>query len=197
MISLSTLLSKTRANVIKIDPQARIFSDDELTTFLNEAQDKIETDLTDDLPEQQKKVNWTISAGTQEYTLLTVLPGYKKMNSIDLRQCSIDDVSDNAGVPGAYTIYGTSIYTDTIPSSSLTVSVKYSASLPTITSSVGCVLPEEYTLALAYYTAYLALESIEKKEKAMSSLQNYGQAISKLITTNNKRMQADFINYNY
>lgn len=195
--TLSTLISKTRANVIKIDPQARMFSDDELATFLNEAQDKIEVDLSDDIPEQQKKVTWNISAWVQEYVLSTVMPWYKKMNSIDLSQCGIDDVSESVWVPMSYTIYGTTLYTDVIPSSSASYVVRYSSSLPTISTYEDCVLPDEYIMALAYYAAQLALHSVEKVEKANYCFQLYTQAVTKLITNNNRRMQANFINYNY
>jgi hypothetical protein len=61
MSSLATLISKTRSNVIKIDPQARMFSDNDLAVFLNNAQKRIETDLYDDIPEQQKRATRNIS----------------------------------------------------------------------------------------------------------------------------------------
>jgi hypothetical protein len=96
MSSLASLISKARANIIKIDPKARMFSDTELTVFFNEAQDQIETDFADEIPEQQKRVIWTISAGVQEYVLNTVFPDYKKINHIDMQQCDINDVSDNS-----------------------------------------------------------------------------------------------------
>jgi hypothetical protein len=56
----------------------------------------METDFADEIPEQQKRVIWTISAGVQEYVLNTVFPDYKKINHIDMQQCDINDVSDNS-----------------------------------------------------------------------------------------------------
>lgn len=195
MSTQASLISKARSNIIKIDPQARIFSDTELSTFLNEAQDKIETDMSDDIPEQQVKVNWDISTGTQEYLMATVLPNYKKINKIDMTQCSIDEVEEVTGEPNQYTIYWTTLYTNTIPSWSKSVKIFYSKKLPDISSSEDCVLPSEYDLALCYYASYLALNSIEKTQKANDAFGMYQQAINKLITTNNRRVEYNFINY--
>lgn len=195
MSSLASLISIARSNIIKIDPKARMFSDTELTVFFNEAQEKLQTDFADEIPEQQKKIDWTISAGVQEYTLNTVFPNYKKINYIALEQCDIQDVIDNTGEPSQYCIYGTSIYTNTIPSNSKIVKCFYASYLPEIVTE--CVLPRNYDLALCYYVSYLALMSVEKNDKAMWCLQSYQQAVAKLITDNNRRMEHNFINYTY
>jgi hypothetical protein len=163
---------------------------------LNNAQKRIETDLYDDIPEQQKRATRNISTWTQEYSLSVVLPWYKKINNIALNQCGMGGVSDNTWIVSAYCIYWTSIYTNTIPSSSQSVKVLCSASLPDITTYIDCVLPESYDLPLAYYAWYLALISVEKNDKAITCLQTYGQTISDIITTNNKRQEYNFINYN-
>ena len=195
MSSLTSLISKSRANVIKIDPQARVFSDAELTTFINESQNILSTDFSDDIPEQQKKVTWSIIAWQQEYVLDTVFSLYKKINHVSMDECDISEISDGIWDASRYCIYGTTIYTDTIPSSSKSVTVFYSAALPEITSSVNCTLPTKYDLALVYYASYLALMSIEKTEKAVWCLQMYQQEITRLITDNNRRMTHNFINY--
>ena len=195
MSSQASLVSKARSNIIKIDPQARIFSDTELSVFLNEAQDKIETDMSDDIPEQQVKSTWSISTGTQEYLMSSVLPNYKKINHIDMNQCNIEEVVDSAGEPNQYCIYWTTLYTNTIPSWSKSVNIFYSKKLPDITTSEDCILPSEYDLALCYYASYLALNSVEKSQKAGEAFGMYKQAIDKLITTNNRRQTYNFINY--
>ena len=197
MSSLPTLISKARANIIKIDPQARVFSDTELSVFLNEAQNKLATDFADELPEQQKKVDRSINAGQQEYLLNTVFPNYKKINYISMQECDIAEVSDNVGDASEYCIYGTTIYTNTIPSTSKIVKAFYASYLPEITMSIDCVLSTVNDLALAYYTSYLALLSVEKNEKAMGCLQTYQQTVARLITDNNRRVEHNFINYNY
>jgi len=170
-----------------------MFSDTELTVFFNEAQDKLETDFADEIPEQQKKADWNISAGVQEYVLNTIFPEYKKINYISMEQCDIQEVLDNAWEPNQYCIYGTSIYTNTVPSNSKIVKTFYASHLPDIVTE--CVLPSNYNLALCYYASYLALMSVEKNEKAMWCLQSYQQAIAKLITDNNRRIEYNFINY--
>lgn len=172
-----------------------MFSDTELTVFFNEAQDQLETDFADEIPEQQKKVDWTISAGVQEYVLNTVFPEYKKIVYIAMEQCDIHDVSDNAGEPSQYCIYGTSIYTNTVPSNSKIVKTFYASHLPEIVTD--CVLPSNYDLTLCYYVSYLALMSVEKTDKAIWCLQTYTKAVWKLITDNNRRVEHNFINYNY
>lgn len=195
MSSQASLISKARSNIIKIDPQARIFSDTELSVFLNEAQDKLETDFSDDIPEQQTKSTWSISVWTQEYTVNSVLPNYKKINHIDMDQCSIEDIEETTGEPNRYCIYWTSIYTNSIPSSSKSVKVFYSKRLPDITGTEDCILWSEYDLALCYYASYLALNSVEKTQKANDAFGMYKQVVDKLITTNNKRQTYNFINY--
>lgn len=195
MSTQAELISLARANVIKIDPKARMFSDTDLSAFLNEAQEVLQTDMYDDIPEQQDKATWNISTGTQEYLMSVVLPWYKKINKIDMDQCNIDDISDTVWEPSRYCIYGTTIYTNTIPSASKTVKIYYSKYLPQITSTVDCVLPREYNFAMVCYASYLALLSVEKTEKARNCYQEYEQAKAKLITINNRRQLYNFINY--
>ena len=60
-----------------------------------------------------------------------------------MSQCSIDDIEETTGEPSHYCIYGTTIYTNTIPSVSKTVRVYYSKRLPEITATEACVLPVE------------------------------------------------------
>lgn len=195
MSSQSHLISVARSNIIKIDPKARMFSDTELWLFLNEAQEKLQMDMYDDIPEQQKRVVWNITTGIQEYDVETIMPWYKKMNSIDLEQCDISEITDDLWQPLSYCIYGTTMYTNTIPTASRVVKILYSAFLPEITSTLDCVLPKVYDYCLASYVAYLALLSVEKTDKAMMSIQQYENAKVKLITTNNRRQQFNFINY--
>jgi hypothetical protein len=127
--------------------------------------------------------------------LNTVFPDYKKINHIDMQQCDINDVSDNSWEPNKYSIYGASIFTNTVPNVSKTVKVFYASKLPEIVTD--CILPSNYDLALCYYVWYLALMSVEKNDKAMWCLQTYTKATAKLITDNNRRVEHNFINYNY
>lgn len=196
MITAQQLLSITRSNIIKIDPQARMFSDDELLTFLNDAQRQLEVDAGDEVPEQQKISNWSINTGQQEYVLNTLLPNYKKILYINLPQCDINDISDNLWQVGSYAVYGTSIYTDTIPSTSATYKVFYACTLPEITMLDWCILWIEYWLALWYYAGYLALLSVEKQQKAQDCYGQYKQEVARLVKNIFSRQQYNFINYN-
>ena len=197
MSSQSVLVSKARSNIIKIDPKARMFSDDELSLFLNEAQDKLEQDFSDDIPEQETISIWNILQWVQSYQMSIVLPDYKKINRIDMDQWNIEDITDSAWQPNKYCIYGTNLYVVSVPSVWKTVKVFYSKKLPEISSTQECVLWSEYDLALCYYASYLALNSVEKTQKASDSFGMYKSALDKLITTNNRRQTNQFINYQY
>jgi len=185
MTELTNLRSKLRSQYIKIDPNAKVWNNDTLDGYLNDAQDQLTADLNNKIPEQEESGTLTTTSGTETYDLPE---GFVVIDKVALGTQWVRKTSKSATIlksssnsqPSQYYLYGGKIGFYPIPDSAYSFEYTYYKELPTITSTEDCALPSSYDSALCSYAAYLAFNGVSKDVKADRMFANYTNQLTKL-----------------
>lgn len=203
MSTLTSLRSTARDLFIKIDPNAKVRSNDVIDSLINMGYVQVQTDGNNERREQQTEATFSTVVGQQTYSLSTNAPSFLKITAVIYNQTPLSKIyredifrtnnTTNSGTPMWYYIYGANVWLYPIPSAVDTVTLLYCKSLPTITSVVDSILPSDFDRAICEYAAYMACNSVEKTDKARMFLWDYTLAMSTLLS----RYKMDDINYTY
>lgn len=126
-----------------------------------------------------------IIAWTQEYTLPSLFLKLQTVtfNNIALFRAERKKIIENGtvtstGSPIYYYIKGNEIWLYPIPNISWTLSVEYTALLPTITTSEDSQAPELLDQAIAYKAVVILFKQVQKIQEAQVREQEYQQEIN-------------------
>ena len=190
MSTLTSLRSTARDLFIKIDPNAKVRSNDVIDSLINMGYVQVQTDGNNERREQQTESTFSTVVGQQTYSLSTYAPSFLKITAVIYNETPLNKIFredilrsssvTNSGSPIGYYIYGANIGLYPIPSAVDTVTALYCKSLPTITTSQDSLLPSDFDRAICEYAAYMACNSVEKTDKARMFLWDYTLAMSML-----------------
>lgn len=176
--TLQDLRLLTRSTYLKIDPNAKVWSDDTLDVFINQAYHKVQSDMSFEWPEYETSVEITTVAWTETYTkpsdfvrLIWLYDDTYNLTKTSKQQTMIVRATESK--PSSYYLYGSSIGFYPVPDNAYTIDLLYYRQLPFLTSSQGSGLPYEYNQVIALYATYLMLISVEKQPKAIACLAEY------------------------
>jgi len=185
MNTLIELRVLVRTTYSKIDPHSKIWDDNTLDYYINEAYRKIQRDVWYDIPECQSSIDITTISGTTEYSKPTDLQkvigffqDWYKLTRITKEYSIRSRPTDSR--PCSYFMYWWKIWFYPTPNNSYTINLIYNRTLPKITSTVWSELPTDYDDAIASYACYLMMISVEKQAKANMALSLYMERINEL-----------------
>lgn len=191
MSTLSSLIGLTR-EYIKIDPNARVFSDSTLTNFINRAYFQLQKDWQHRWRECMDNATTPTIAGTQEYGLPTDfiasnLVRYnnqtlKKTDRLELKRWNNTNPM-SSGTPAFYYLYWGNLGMYPIPTTTGTIDFEYLKRLPTLSSTQDSLFPVDFDDAIALYASYIAFKSVNKADLAQMSLWDYGAVLGTLLAS--------------
>lgn len=181
VLTVTTLLDLrllTRSTYLKIDPNAKVWSDDTLDVFINQAYHKIQSDMSFEWPEYETSTTITTVAGTEMYSkpsdfvrIIGLYDDTYNLTKTTKQQTMINRATQSK--PSSYYLYGSNIGFYPLPDNAYSIDLLYYRQLPLLTSSQGSGLPYEYNQVIALYATYLMLISVEKQNKAVACLAEY------------------------
>ncbi len=182
MTSLSSLRTLTRQQY-RFDPNGRVFGNDELDGYLQQAYKHVQRELGLTLDSKQ---TLSITAGTSEYALSTSLCTIKddgvKIDTTPLGEASYEDTSGLTvqAKPTRYylreTASGLYIGFIDIPDASYTVNIFHKAYRTDLSSSQAATTPVQFDLLIALYSAYIAEYTLRgNTQNAVNKLAAYNQ----------------------
>lgn len=189
MSTLASLITLTR-EYIKIDPNARVFSDNTLTNFINRAYFQLQKDWHHEWRQCYDNATTLTIAGTQEYWLPTDFialnfVSYNNKSLIKSDRIKLKRLDSNnpmtSGTPNMYYLYGGNIWMYPIPNTTGTIDLEYLKRLPTLSSSQDSLFPADFDDAIALYASYIAFKSVNKMDLAQMSLWDYQQVLDTLF----------------
>lgn len=183
MATIATLrqlvIDNTRDPNYRVRPQATV------DRAINSAYDTIQQELEGFIDATQSTTTITTVAGQQEYTLpsdfnITQTVQYGNRALYYLTKNLIIDANQNttAGSPSYYYTRGNKFWLYPIPNEVATVSVNYTALLPTITDSVESDNPAVLDVAIAYKATVLLFKQVQKIQEAQVWEQEYQSEIN-------------------
>jgi len=189
MSTLASLITLTR-EYIKIDPNARVFSDTTLTNFISRAYFQLQKDGSHRWRECVADTNIATVAGQQDYALPAdflkadlVRYNNQWLSTTDKRKINIIQGNNTTGTPNAYYIYGANLGMYPTPNTTGTIAFSYFKRLPTITASVDSLFPVDFDDGIALYASYIAFKSVNKMDMAAASLSDYGAVLGTLLAS--------------
>lgn len=191
MSTLASLITLTR-EYIKIDPNARVFSDSTLTNFINRAYFQLQKDWKHQWRECYDNATTPTVAGTQEYWLPTDFiavnlvqynnQSLDKTDRIELKR-AINQNPMSSGTPNMYYLYAGNVWLYPIPNTTGTIDLEYLKRLPTLSSSQDSLFPADFDDAIALYASYIAFKSVNKMDLAQMSLWDYSGVLGTLLAS--------------
>lgn len=161
MSSLSTLRSLVRQEMKNMDPNGKVWSDSQVDQAVNDAQRRVQRMGAFQWPANAATANVSVTAGVQESDLPSDFVKARRVRllNVDLQETVKDDVfgDTSVGQPAFFYLEGTKIGLSPTPSGSGTIDMLYWKSLPTITDSVPCALPDDFDRAIGKAGAYYLL----------------------------------------
>ncbi len=184
---------RLRINELKIDPNARVWSDSALNANIKTARERIQQDGGYDWYFNDGEDSSTTTAiGTQEYTLpdnfvrlelakydgSPLSPTTKKYLKATNRSLTSN------GRPAQYYLLGNKIGLWLRPDDAKTLDLTYRKKLDDLATDADVeVMPDEFVEAIVQYSAYLSWSDIQGREdKAIQAMQNYKEAIEGLYS---------------
>lgn len=184
--SLIELRVLVRTTYSKIDPNAKVWDNNTLDHYINEAYRKIQRDVWYDIPECQSSIDITTTSGTSEYArpsdlqkVMGFFQDWYELTRVTKEYFARSRASDSK--PSSYYLYGGKIWFYPTPDSTYTINLIYNRTLPTITDTIWSSLPVEYNDAIASYACYLMMISVEKIAKANMTLWLYTERMNELF----------------
>lgn len=183
--SQSDLFARARQQYTKIDPNGKIWWDDSLDFYVNEAYKRVQRDGN----YQRKDCEQLSTLATDGSTMYDLPDDFVriealKVNGQDITRKDRSDIlglSIQTATPNIYYIHGREIWYYPTPTGSDLIQLIYRKSLPKITSTVDSMLPVDFDEAISLYSAYLMLLSVEKVAKANLMLSQYTSTINGLF----------------
>ena len=176
-----------RNRYIKIDPNAKIWSNDVIDWYLDEWFTQIQGDGGYRWRENMADVQVTGVVNTQEYALPTdfvrvdlIRYNWQPLLPTSKRAIKAYESNFTYGLPYQYYIYKGYYGLDPIPNQSFTIDFNYFKKLY-LTSSIDSEYPEEFNAAICSWAAYLAFLSVNKADRAAQCLADYEKTLSGLL----------------
>jgi hypothetical protein len=190
--TLTDLISSTRTE-LKTDPNGKIWSDDTLQDYVNEAYLQVQSDGGFAWPGNENGSGTiTFSSGVQEYSLPTefgrvdlVLIGTTQIFPIDFIQAKIQNPTGVQATPSCYYIRGSMMGFDPIPNTAVSATLYYKKILTALASGSSAIgLSDDFAPAIVKYAAYLAWSSPRgNTDSAVAKLQDYTRKLNLLTNT--------------
>jgi hypothetical protein len=176
-----------------MDPNGKVWDDSSVDASVNQGLLEVQKRGNFAWPLNSASSSVAVVAGTQEYALPA---DFIRMNTIANTPWSVSNVEkadvfgqSTSGVPSKYYLDGANIGFYPLPSSSATVPFMYWRQLPTVTSSVDCVLPSRYDVAIAKAASYYLLSGMPRyAASAQQKLVELSNEISLLTTADRFRV---------
>lgn len=189
MTSLANLRQLAR-DYIKIDPNGKLFNDNNLDSLLNRAYFQVQKDWGHRWREQDETTTITTTAGIRTVALPSDFIKLEMASRWGLKFTRTDKTTvrrinpnDAQWQPNYYYIDGSNIGFDPVPDGSYLVVLDYFKRLPTMTASVGSELPVDFDDAICLYATYLAFKSINKPDMAQMNMVDYLGNIQTLVSS--------------
>lgn len=167
------------------DPNNRIRPTATVDRAINSAYMTIQQELENFIDATNATQTINIIPWTQEYTLPSLFLKLQTVtfNNIALFRTERKKIIENGtitstGSPIYYYIKGNEIWLYPIPQEAGTISIEYTALLPTITTSEDSQAPELLDQAIAYKAATILFKQVQKLAEAQVREQEYQQEIN-------------------
>lgn len=176
--TLADLRVSTRETYVKIDPNAKVWSDNILDIYINSAYEKIQKDFQYSMPECETSTTittiWWVELYAKPSDFIRIIGLYEdtyNLTRTTKQQTMIAKATESK--PSSYYLFWQNIGLYPIPDNAYSIDFLYNRKLPKLTSTQDSELPEEYDELINLYAAYLMLISVEKTQKAASCLGQY------------------------
>lgn len=190
--ALSALVSELN-DELKIDKKNKLWSLPAKERALNNAYFQVQKDMQFKIRECQEQFDIATQGGVREYDLASdfihvdvVLYNNEEIHETEKTELAVEQRFANnvQGLPNEYYLWGLQIGFDPIPSSAGVCSIYGARKLPKmVTPSQGCVLPEDYNLAIVKYAAYLIWSGPRgNRQTAQEKATDYKQEMNTLKT---------------
>ena len=190
MTALDTLRSELRSDIIKIDPNWKVWSDAILDRLINQWYRKVQNDWQYRWRENDNTfTDYTAVAWTNEYDWPS------DFGKLDLVQYNTDILRPTSkkellirlkefksGTPFWYYIVGSKLWVEPIPNNGWTIRMYYFKRLPTITSSQDSLFDEAFDYAMLTWAWFKAF-SPTNPDKAAYRKSVYDEEIKELQQT--------------
>lgn len=189
MSTLIELRTLTRTAYSKIDPNAKVWDNNTVDHYINEAYRKIQRDVWFDIPECQDSIDISTVSGVSEYNkpsdlqkIIRFFQDWYELTRITKEYFLKSRASESK--PCSYYMYGNKIWFYPTPDNAYSITLLYNRKLPKITVDMDSELPDEYDDAIASYACYLMMISVEKQAKANMALSLYIERINEIYWQN-------------
>lgn len=186
MSSLATIRSNIRTTYLKIDPNAKVWSDGTVDYFSNIAYWQVQSDFWYSIPECEASTTITTIAATQEYDKPSDFARVSGLfqDNFKLTPTSKQNTMINAAQqskPASYYLYWSKIGLYPTPDTTYTISMLYCRVLPSLSESQDSELPTDMEDLVVLWACYLMFLSVEKEAKARLILNQYMSAKDSLF----------------
>lgn len=161
----ANLRTKTR-RAIKIDPNGKIWGDDEVNDAINKAIDHVTIDVKP--AESETSSTLTTTSWTQEQSLPSDFFRLTEVleTTVELKQIERSERTSGSGKPNKYYLYGWNIGWDTSPDSAYSYTLLYQKELTKLTDDADeSPLPDSYDEAIATKAAYILHSRLRDNER--------------------------------
>lgn len=186
MSSLWDLRISTRSTYLKIDPNAKVWSNPTLDIFINSWYEQVQKDFQYSMPECETSTTINTVAGTEVYArpsdyvrMIGLYDDTYNLTKTSKQQTMIARATESK--PSSYYLYGNNIGFYPVPDNTYSIDFLYNRKLPKLTDAQDSLLPEQYDDLINLYATYLMLLSVEKQQKAVACLSQYTLAKDSLF----------------
>lgn len=178
----------TRTTYLKIDPNAKVWSNDTLDIFINRGYERVQADFQYSMPECETSTTITTIAGTELYArpsdyvrMIGLYDDTYNLTKTSKQQTMIARATESK--PSSYYLYGNNIGFYPVPDNAYSIDFLYNRKLPLLTDAQDSLLSVQYDDLINLYACYLMLLSVEKQQKAVACLAQYTVAKDSLFGT--------------
>lgn len=178
MSSLWDLRVSTRSTYLKIDPNAKVWSNDVLDRYINTSYEQVQKDFQHSMPECETSTTIVTVGGQEVYArpadyvrMIGLYDDTYNLTKTSKQQTMINRATQSK--PSSYYLYGNNIGFYPVPDNAYSISFLYNRKLPKLTAIQDSALPEQYDDLINLYACYLMCISVEKQQKAVSCLSQY------------------------
>lgn len=180
MTSLLQLRAKSRDERIKVDRTGKVWSDNVLNSYIQQAYLKLQQDAKFSIREcdwytQLTITNWLSPLPSDFMILDDICYNWVSLNRIEKK-----DLLSMTDTPSMYYIFWNNFWFN---SATWIVDLYYRKKLPTLSASQDTVVSEDYDDAIVTYVKYLCFMSVGKEQEAMMHLQDYERLKASLLST--------------
>lgn len=205
MATRTSLRDRVRIYELKIDPNGKIWNDNTLNAFIQQAQYQVQQDGNYDWTFNQDGTNTQSTVASQAtYSLPSDFGRLElvKYNNQQLKPTTLRELHEKnttitgTGTPSKYYLTGDNIGLYLEPDAVNDLFILYKKKLAAFTdNTTDNGMPAEFDDAVALYASYLAWKTIDgKQDKAIQALQSYRLSLEGLMAQfiAGRRDEADF-----